>query len=122
MSREGGRRIKRGGVVVVRKQDTEARERGEGEEREAQGRGSVNGRVKAERGHNQFSSPNSIMSSPVSIDLRIKLLRDLRELQSDQCSGNVGPDVILTWITQLFKHNRHLCDHITDNDHRPLSL
>ncbi|KAM7423993.1 hypothetical protein PAMA_000381 [Pampus argenteus] len=24
----------------------------------------------------------------------------------------------LTCITQPFKHNRHLCDRITDNDHR----
>ena len=61
------------------------------EKREAEGSGSVSGRVKGERGHNQFSSPVSVMSSPVSIDLRIKLLRDLPELQPDRCPGNAGP-------------------------------
>lgn len=58
-----------------------------------EGSGGVSGRVKGERGYNQFASPISIMSSPVSIDLRIKLLRDLPELQSDQCTSSVGPDV-----------------------------
>lgn len=60
---------------------------------------SASGRVKGERGHNQFSSPVSIMSSPVSIDLRIKLLRDLPELQSDRCPGNASPDVTDTHHT-----------------------
>lgn len=32
------------------------------------------------------------MSLPVGIHLRIKLLRDLPELQSDHCPASVGPD------------------------------
>lgn len=44
-------------------------------------------------GGNQFSTPVSTMSSPVSTNLRIKLLRDLPELQYDQYSGNVYPDL-----------------------------
>lgn len=40
----------------------------------------------------QSSGLFSIMSSPVSIDIRIKLLRDLPGLQCDQY-GNVYPDV-----------------------------
>lgn len=39
------------------------------------------------------------MSSPVSIDLRIKLLRDFPELQSDRCPGNIGPDATDTHHT-----------------------
>lgn len=33
------------------------------------------------------------MSSPVNTDLTIKLLRDLPELKSNRCSGNIYPDV-----------------------------
>lgn len=42
---------------------------------------------------NQFSTPVSIMSSPVIADLRIKLLRELPELQYDQYSGNIYPEL-----------------------------
>lgn len=69
--------------------DKEAREKWEAER---------SGRER-ERGRNQFSSPVSIMSSPVSLDLRIKLLRDLPELQFNRCSGNVYPDVTDTCHT-----------------------
>lgn len=44
-------------------------------------------------GDDQFSTPVSIMSSPVRTDLRIKLLRDLPELRCDRYSGNVYPDL-----------------------------
>lgn len=44
-------------------------------------------------GDDQFSTPVSIMSSPVRTDLRIKLLRELPELRCDQYSGNVYPDL-----------------------------
>lgn len=89
MSREGGKeKGGRGGKEGEEIEDREWWDKEAREKREAEGSGSVWG-----RGHNQFSSPVSIMSSPVSIDLRIKLLRDLPELQSDRCSGNVGPDV-----------------------------
>lgn len=46
-----------------------------------------------EKERERFSHPVSIMSSPVNTDLRIKLLRDLPELKSNRCSGNVYPDV-----------------------------
>lgn len=44
-------------------------------------------------GGDQFSTPVSTMSLPVSTNLRIKLLRDLPELHYDRYSGNVYPDL-----------------------------
>lgn len=57
----------------------------------------------------QFSTPVSIMSLPVSTDSRIKLLRDLPELQYDQYSGNVYPDLT------------DVCHGVTSNMTRPVS-
>lgn len=85
MSREGGK--ERGGG------EGDGRQRVTGQREKRGARGSGSRRVKGERGRDQFSSPISIMSSPVSIDLRIKLLRDLPELQADRCPDVAGPDV-----------------------------
>lgn len=97
MCREGGREEKKGGGREKEKAESDGTKRRgrserprEVEEREERER---------ERGRNQFSSPVSIMSSPVSLDLRIKLLRDLPELQFNRCSGNVYPDVTDTCHT-----------------------
>lgn len=79
--------------------------------RKAEGSGSVRGRIKGERGHNQFSWPISIMSSPVSIDLRINLWRDFPELQSDRCVANVAPDVTDTHQT----HSQNTADPSLDH-------
>lgn len=88
MSREGargGRKEKKKGEWGMEGEEIEGRE-SDGTKRWGRGE-----RERGERAHNQFSGPVSIMSSPVSIDLRIKLLRDHPELLSDRCSGKRWP-------------------------------
>lgn len=88
MSGEGGREKEIEGREWWDKEARETREAERSASEWVRGKEMEGGEGERETGHNQF-----IMSSPVNIDLRIKLLRDLPELQSDQCWRNVGPHV-----------------------------